>query len=77
MLRPLLAVLGALELLFPERIVQVSTRLAYESPDEFEVRPWVLTAVRLEGIVFLFVGLRGLFERGDAGDRISVRVEER
>ncbi|ELZ96917.1 hypothetical protein C440_04048 [Haloferax mucosum ATCC BAA-1512] len=70
MIRALFALFGLVELLFPERLIAVLTRLAYEDGEEMTVKPWVTTAARVEGAVFLglaLVGLRGLC-RGDSGD---------
>lgn len=64
----LLAALGVAELLVPERIVALSTRLAYDSTEEIRVKPWVTTAVRIEGLVFLAVALRKLLGPGRPGD---------
>ncbi|MFC4550839.1 MULTISPECIES: hypothetical protein [Halorussus] len=58
MLRQLFTFLGVVELLAPRPLVELVTRLAYESPEEFEVRPWVLTAVRVEGVLLLAVAAR-------------------
>ncbi|WP_254545043.1 hypothetical protein [Halomarina pelagica] len=58
MLTLLLGTLGLLELLFPERVLEVSKRLTVESPDDCEWKPWVATATRLEGLVFVLLALR-------------------
>ena len=65
MLRLLFAALGLLEAAFPKRIIDAGTRLAYESPDEFEVKPWVVTAARVEGLLVALFALRGC-RSGDA-----------
>ena len=59
MLRLLLAALGLVELAFPKPVVDFATRLAYESPEEFEVKPWVVTAARVEGLIPLALAARG------------------
>jgi hypothetical protein len=59
MLRVLVGVLGLLEFLFPRTVIAVSTRLAYRAPEEFEVKPWVVTMARLEGLVLVLLALRG------------------
>lgn len=64
----LFSVLGLLELLAPRRVVDVSTRLAYDNPGDFTVKPWVVTAVRLEGLAFLLLAIRG-----HTSDRRSAR----
>ncbi|WP_158055818.1 hypothetical protein [Halorussus halophilus] len=62
MLRALLTIVGVLELLFPRQLVEVGTKMAYESPEEFEIKPWVIPAVRTEGLIFLFFVLRGVVQ---------------
>ncbi|SEO22385.1 hypothetical protein SAMN04487948_101186 [Halogranum amylolyticum] len=72
MLRTLAALLGLVELLFPKQVVDVVTRLAYETPDEFEVKPWVYTAARVEGLVFLLLATGKLGSCADTdGDDVS------
>ncbi|RDZ63745.1 hypothetical protein C5B90_11470 [Haloferax sp. Atlit-12N] len=70
MLRALLAAFGLVELLVPDKLVAVMTRLAYEDGGEMTAKPWVVTAARVEGAVFLLVALFGLRGRcgGDGGD---------
>ncbi len=56
MLRLLVAAFGLLEALFPRQVIDIGTRLSYEHPDEFEPKPWVITAARIEGVlIFLAV----------------------
>lgn len=59
MFRLLLAAFGLAELAFPKPVVEYLTRLAYESPEEFEIKPWVVTAARVEGLVLLALAVRG------------------
>jgi hypothetical protein len=66
MLRTLAALLGLLELLFPKQLVDFGTRLAYETPDEIDVKPWVYTAARVEGFVLILFALGKL--GGSCGD---------
>ncbi|RDZ44736.1 hypothetical protein C5B91_09795 [Haloferax sp. Atlit-10N] len=70
MLRALLAAFGLVELLVPDKLVAVMTRLAYEDGGEMTAKPWVVTAARVEGAVFLLVALFGLRGRcgGEAGE---------
>lgn len=56
----LLAALGLLELLAPRQLVAWGSRLAYDSPEELTPRGWTYPAVRLEGLVFLSIALRGM-----------------
>ncbi|ELK56201.1 MULTISPECIES: hypothetical protein [Haloferax] len=70
MLRALLAAFGLVELLVPDKLVAVMTRLAYEDGGEMTAKPWVTTAARVEGAVLLLVALVGLRGRcgGDGDD---------
>jgi hypothetical protein len=62
-IRTLLLVLGVLELLVPKRLVDFWMNRAVASEDEVELRPWVYTAARVEGLVIVLWALtRG---RGD------------
>lgn len=55
----LLAALGVLELLFPRRVVDFWMRLATD--DEGDLREWVYTAARIEGVlVLLWLGKRAV-----------------
>lgn len=51
-LRTLLAVLGLLEVAFPKPLVDFWMNLATED-DDVELRPWVYTAARIEGVAIL------------------------
>ena len=51
-LRTLLAVLGLLEVAFPKPLVDFWMNLATED-DDVELRPWVYTAARIEGVLIL------------------------
>jgi len=54
MLKLLLGGVGLVETLYPERFMQVVTRLSYEyDGDAPTPKPWVVTAARLEGLVIL------------------------
>ncbi|MFC7043502.1 hypothetical protein [Halonotius sp. GCM10025705] len=54
MLKLLLGGVGLVETLYPERFMQVLTRLSYEYDDDAPTpKPWVVTAARLEGLVIL------------------------
>ncbi|WP_096389251.1 hypothetical protein [Halopenitus persicus] len=57
----LIGLFGLVELLCPRPVVAVATRLAYRTPDEFETREWVYTAARIEGAIFVLLGLAGLY----------------
>lgn len=51
-LRLLLALLGLLEVAFPKPLVDFWMNIAAED-DDVELRPWVYTAARIEGVVIL------------------------
>lgn len=51
-LRTLLAVLGLLEVAFPKPIVDFWMNLA-AADDDVELRPWVYTVARIEGVLIL------------------------
>jgi hypothetical protein len=57
-LRTLLAVLGLLEVAFPKPLVDFWMNLATED-DDVELRPWVYTAARIEGVLILLYVLLG------------------
>ncbi len=65
MLRPLLAVVGLVQLVAPEKVIAVYTRLAYEGPEAFRVRRWVVHAMRLEGLTMLWLAVNGFGEDAD------------
>jgi hypothetical protein len=60
-LRPLLLVLGLLELLVPKRFVDFWMDLAVTPDSDVELRPWVYTVARLEGLLIVLwsLGRRG------------------
>ncbi len=61
-----LALLGLAELLVPQNVVDFWMDLAVTDDSEVELRPWVYTAARIEGILILLwvVSRRG----GDEDD---------
>ena len=61
-----LALLGLAELLVPQHVVDFWMDLAVTDDSEVELRPWVYTAARIEGILILLwvVSRRG----GDEDD---------
>lgn len=74
MFRFLLAAVGLVQLLAPETVITLYTRLAYEGPEAFRVRRWVVYAMRMEGLVLLYLAVRGFEEPADAdqtGDQAS------
>ncbi|WP_231189710.1 hypothetical protein [Haladaptatus sp. DYF46] len=63
MLRLVVALFGIIEALFPRRLIDVATRASYEGDEEFEPKPWVVTAARIEGILFVLLALFGAIRR--------------
>ncbi|SDK97856.1 hypothetical protein [Natronorubrum texcoconense] len=61
--RPL-SVLGLVMILVPRQALDVGLELAYENPDELEVKPWIRPVTRLIGSCFLVVGLRAVRAAG-------------
>ncbi|WP_137291175.1 hypothetical protein [Natronorubrum halophilum] len=61
--RPL-TVLGLVMSLVPRQALAVGLDLAYENPDELEVKPWIAPATRLLGVCYLIVGLRAVRTAG-------------
>ena len=62
--RTVLLVVGLLELIAPRRMVDFWLDLAVTPDSEVELRPWVYTVARLEGLVIVLWALR----RGRGGD---------
>jgi hypothetical protein len=56
--RTALALVGLVELLFPRRVVDFWMGLAAAEGSDVELRPWVYTAARVEGLVLLLWALR-------------------
>lgn len=59
MLRPVLVVVGLLETLVPNRIVESAERIAFENPDDGRLRAWTIPMARLEGLVFVWLAATG------------------
>jgi hypothetical protein len=53
LLRLAILAMGVLELFLPRQIVDFWMDLAVEGDEPVELRPWVYTAARLEGLVIL------------------------
>ncbi|MFB6160989.1 MAG: hypothetical protein ABEJ61_07405 [Haloferacaceae archaeon] len=58
LLRTALAVVGVAELLRPRQVVDYWMGLATTRDSEAELRPWVYTAARVEGLLILLWLLR-------------------
>ncbi|AGB36673.1 hypothetical protein [Natronococcus occultus] len=55
MLRPLLLVFAAIEILVPARLVAWGERRAFEDPNAGRLRPWTLPLARLEGVAAIWL----------------------
>jgi hypothetical protein len=58
LLRLGLLVLGLVELLWPRQLVDFWMDVATRNGDDVELRPWVYTVARAEGVVLLLWALR-------------------
>ncbi|WP_049982608.1 hypothetical protein [Halorubrum sp. BV1] len=56
-LRVLLAVFGVVEFLFPRRLADASMSLATTDDSEYELRSWVYTVARVEGLCIAALAL--------------------
>jgi len=63
-LRLVLLALGVLELLRPRKVVDFWMGLAAANGDEIDLRPWVYSAARVEGVLLVLWALR----RGRGGE---------
>jgi hypothetical protein len=52
-LRILLAVFGIVELLFPRKVVDYMMDVSTTAETTYELKPWVYSLARLEGLVFV------------------------
>ena len=51
----LLALAGAILVIVPRPVVELSQRLVYENTDDLELKSWVTPAARLLGVLYLLV----------------------
>jgi hypothetical protein len=59
MLRKLLIGFGLLEIVKPEPIIEMCERIGLRNPEATQRRPLALTGARLEGLVFVWLLVRG------------------
>lgn len=55
MLRRILTVIGIIELVAPETLIDTAEQLALDNPDDCELQSWIVPGARVEGAVFLFL----------------------
>ena len=53
LLRAVLGLIGLVELIAPRRFARFWVNRCCENPDEVELKSWVITAIRLEGVAIL------------------------
>lgn len=59
MLRKLLIIFGCFEIVKPQPVIDACERIGLENPDEAQLRPHALWGARLEGLVFVWLLVRG------------------
>lgn len=59
MSRAIFGLLGVLLALFPKRSFDVYEAFALEDPEECTAKPWIVPAIRTEGLVFALCSLTG------------------
>jgi hypothetical protein len=58
MLRTILSMIGVIEIVSPEALIDAAERLSLENPEHCELEPWVVPIARVEGLSFLFLAWR-------------------
>ncbi|SIR11305.1 hypothetical protein SAMN05421858_1472 [Haladaptatus litoreus] len=65
LIRLLLLAFGVFEFLFPRRVVDWGMKHSLQNGSDIEVKPWVYTVARIEGLVITLWALRrGKKKRG-------------
>ena len=59
MLRKLLLALGVVEIVAPRPVIAACERIGLENPEDAELRPWAIELARLEGLLVVWLLLRG------------------
>ncbi|MXV61576.1 hypothetical protein GS429_05750 [Natronorubrum sp. JWXQ-INN-674] len=59
MLRKLLIGFGCVEIVRPQPVIDMCERIGLENPDEAQLRPQALLGARLEGLIFVWLLVRG------------------
>jgi len=65
--RTALALLGVIELVFPERLTDAAMSFSTTADSEYELEPWVYRFARIEGVVILLLALRCCRDDADSG----------
>lgn len=58
MLRKILTVIGLVNILSPQALIDAAERLALKNPGECEIKSWVVPIARMEGAFYLFLAWR-------------------
>lgn len=69
----LLGVAGAILVILPQPIIELSQTLVYENVDELEPKPWVQPAARLLGVLYLTVVALSVFGDESTEDATSIQ----
>jgi hypothetical protein len=59
MIRPVIAFLGGLAALLPDRMIDIFETVAIENPDECAIKPWIDAGIRTEGVLVIAASLIG------------------
>jgi len=59
MLRTLLILFGVVEIILPKPVIDACERIGLENPDEARLRPGADLLARLEGLIFVWLLVRG------------------
>ncbi|WP_290810789.1 hypothetical protein [Halovivax sp.] len=59
MIRKLLLAFGVVEIVAPRQVIDACERIGLENPENAELRPWAVELARLEGLLFVWLLLRG------------------
>lgn len=55
--------IGIVELVAPETLINTAERLALDNPDECELKSWVYPATRLIGLLYVLIALDELLNK--------------
>ncbi|MEY7847778.1 hypothetical protein AB7C87_01050 [Natrarchaeobius sp. A-rgal3] len=59
MSRIVFGLVGAVVALFPEGVLEAYETVALENPDECSAKPWLVSAIRAEGVLYVLATLAG------------------
>ncbi|MCU4925426.1 hypothetical protein OB905_05410 [Halobacteria archaeon AArc-dxtr1] len=70
-IRPLFGAVGLPMLLAPTAVLDAALGIAYENPDEIEVKPWVGPLTRLLGLCYVLVAIAPVLDDSDTHDKLA------